>query len=176
MPKKRRVEPPGRERSAGPRRAARLLPPGGALAPRSRSAGGRAVPAGGPGPGRGRADAAQRPRSGPARRLQPRRRGAGSGSGGASPQPLSSRPLGAPPARPHLHSARPARRGLAEPRSAGAADWRARAQLICMGRGGAPGGAAAEKLSPSRRECPAERPAPRRGQETAGGGPPAAWR
>lgn len=148
-----RAVPPGccRREAPSPRAAA---PRGAGQCPRA---------AGGAGPGRGRADAAQRQRSGPC-------------APPPAPQPLSSRPLGAPPARPHLHSARPARLGVAEPRSAGAADWRVRAQLICMGRGGAPGGAAAEKLSPSRRECPAERPAPRRGQETAGGGPPAAWR
>lgn len=60
-----------------------------------------------------------------------------------------------PPAA--LHTSRPARLPLAETIPVGAADWCLSPQLVCMRPCGAPGGGAAEKLTRSRRKCPAER-------------------
>lgn len=77
------------------------------------------------------------------------------GSAAARPAVLASPPRPAHP--PALHTSRPARLPLAETIPVGAADWCLSPQLVCMRPCGAPGGGAAEKLTRSRRKCPAER-------------------
>lgn len=77
------------------------------------------------------------------------------GSAAARPAVLASPPRPAHPLA--LHTSRPARLPLAETIPVGAADWCLSPQLVCMRPCGAPGGGAAEKLTRSRRKCPAER-------------------
>lgn len=99
-------------------------------------------------------------RAAPGRRAPPgreRRKAALRSRGPAAARPAVLASPRRPAHPPTLHTSRPARISLAETIPVGAADWCLSLQLVCMRPCGAPGGAAAEKLTRSRRKCPAER-------------------